>query len=140
MNQIHAQTYELILEYRSQYYEDRLDEFLDGIAVSDDCRRAVRDALLKPVNVSGTEYSNFMEELTRRISQSTQPVSGRIAETCSELELKRAGHRVRVQYTLMEKKNRHHDSSFFRIERRPEASQRSEEHEAERKGRKRPSI
>jgi len=51
VNQIHARTYELILEYRSQYYEDRLDEFLDGIAVSDDCRRAVRDALLKPVNV-----------------------------------------------------------------------------------------
>jgi len=104
VNQIHARTYELLIAYRSKYYESRLDEFLDGMAVSADCRRAVRNALLKPVNVSGTEYSNFMEELTRRISQSMQPVSGRIAEACAELELKRAGLRVRIHYTLRERR------------------------------------
>ena len=104
VNQIHARTYDLLLEYRSKYYETRLDDFLDALAIDDDCRRIVREALLAPVEASGTEYSNFMEELTRRISQSMQPVSGRIAESCAELELKRSGLRLGVHYKLREKR------------------------------------
>jgi len=47
--------------------------------------------MLEPVIVEGKEYSNFMEEASRRVSQAFQPISGKLAELCAERELGRYG-------------------------------------------------
>jgi len=58
--------------------------------------------MLEPVFVEGIRYSNFMEEASRRISQSFQPVSGKIAELCVQRELVRVGLVEGNHFTIRE--------------------------------------
>src|SRR5579875_40866 len=51
----------------------------------------VKKKLLEPVIIEDKEYSNFMEEVSRRVSQAFQPVSGYLAVLCAERELERVG-------------------------------------------------
>ena len=54
------------------------------IDIPEDMRMKVEKELLKPIKVGDIEYSNFMEETSRRISQTFQVLSGNIAELCVE--------------------------------------------------------
>lgn len=93
LNSIHAETYLLMLQYRERYYEGKVDDFLGkpGLKLEDETRRRLRRAMLEPVRIEDTEYSNFMEEASRRISQTFQVISGRLAELVVEHGLNDAG-------------------------------------------------
>lgn len=104
VNGIHAKTYDSMLKHRNTYYARRVDELLDKLEIDEAARRTVQDALLSPITIEGVRYSNFMEEVARRMSQSMQPISGRIAEVCAEIELKRAGLRRDINYGIREKR------------------------------------
>ncbi len=58
----------------------------------------IEKELLKPIKVDDIEYSNFMEETSRRISQTFQVLSGNIAELCVERELIKADLKLGVHY------------------------------------------
>jgi hypothetical protein len=104
VNGIHAKTYDSLLRHRNIYYARRVDELLAKLEIDDTSRRVVRNALLSPLRIGDVQYSNFMEEVARRMSQSMQPISGRIAEVCAEIELKRAGLNRDVDYGIREKR------------------------------------
>ena len=100
VNEIHEQTYVLLDSYRERYYVRRVDELLSSLEIDDTSRRIVKEALLTPIEARGRLYSNFMVEVSRRMSQSVQPVSGKIAEFCVEIELRRAGLKRDRHYAL----------------------------------------
>ncbi len=58
----------------------------------------IEKELLKPIKVGDIEYSNFMEETSRRISQTFQVLSGNIAELCVERELIKVGLKLGIHY------------------------------------------
>ena len=91
INTLHAKTFELLISYRSKYYERRVNELLLEIDLPVKIRNKVKKKILEPIVVDGKEYSNFMEEVSRRVSQAFQPISGSIAELCAERELIRNG-------------------------------------------------
>jgi len=91
VNSLHAQTFNLMLYYRSKYYEASVNQFLSELDLTDELRRQIRQKMLKPIRVADKEYSNFMEEVSRRVSQAFQPISGNIAELCAERELLMVG-------------------------------------------------
>ncbi len=62
--------------------------------------------MLKPLKGGDIIYSNFMEEASRRISQTFQSISGNIAELCVENELLNAGLKPKLNY---ERKKEHTD-------------------------------
>lgn len=102
LNKIHSKTFELIKKYRQEYYKNKVDDFLsreDLIDIPKEMRIKIEKELLKPIKVGDIEYSNFMEETSRRISQTFQVLSGNIAELCVERELKRAGLKLGIHYT-----------------------------------------
>lgn len=99
VNSLHRKTFELMVEYRSKYYERRVDELLAELDLPKEIHQRVKDKLLKPIVVEGKEYSNFMEEVSRRVSQAFQPISGHLAELCAERELNRAGLVKGLHYT-----------------------------------------
>lgn len=87
LNKVHSKTFELIKKYRREYYKKKVDDLLsreDLIDIPEDMRMKVEKELLKPIKVGDIEYSNFMEETSRRISQTFQVLSGNIAELCVE--------------------------------------------------------
>jgi len=90
VNSLHANTFKLMLYYRSSYYEASVDSFLSDLDLPYKLRRQIKQKMLKPVRAADKEYSNFMEEVSRRVSQAFQPISGSIAELCAERELLRA--------------------------------------------------
>jgi len=98
VNSIHERTYELMIRYRAGYYERKVDEFLAGIGLEPELRDRLKRKMLEPVVVGDIEYSNFMEEASRRVSQTFQVVSGNIAELCAEKELIRNGLKKDVHY------------------------------------------
>lgn len=101
LNKIHAKTFELIKKYRKDYYKNKVDDLLsreDLVDVSKDVRMKIEKELLKPIKVGDIEYSNFMEETSRRISQTFQVLSGNIAELCVERELIKAGLKLGINY------------------------------------------
>jgi len=98
VNAIHAKTYELMMRYKEQYYERKVDAFLNKLCLEHGLRERIKRAMLEHVVVEGVEYNNFMEEASRRISQTFQVVSGNIAEICCEKELIRVGLRKDVNY------------------------------------------
>ena len=98
VNSLHAKVYELMVSYRSQYYERRVDELLTDLNLPREIHDKVKKKLLEPITVKDKKYSNFMEEVSRRISQAFQPISGYLAELCAERELQRAGLKKDIHY------------------------------------------
>ena len=101
VNGIHGLTYQLMLNYKSKYYESKVDSFLSRMTLADipsETKRRLREEMLEPLEADGVEYANFMEEASRRVSQTFQVVSGNIAELCVERELMNVGLRDRVHY------------------------------------------
>lgn len=99
VNSLHSQTFKLMLYYRSKYYEASVDKFLSELDLPDKIRSQIKQKMLKPIQVADKEYSNFMEEVSRRVSQAFQPISGNIAELCAERELHRVGLVKNLNYT-----------------------------------------
>jgi hypothetical protein len=104
VNQLHLATYELMKKYRLNYYIHRVDEFLRPLKLNPDVEGRVRTALLAPVTVGDVEYSNFMEEVARRVSQVFQPLSGNLAERCAVRELEKLGLEKGVHFTERQKR------------------------------------
>ncbi len=101
INEIHSKTFELIKKYRKEYYKNKVNAFLSRkslAGLSKKIKIKIKRELLKPIKVKDKEYSNFMEEASRRISQTLQVISGNIAELCVERELKKAGLKLGVHY------------------------------------------
>ena len=79
LNKIHSKTFELIKKYRQEYYENKVDSLLsrkDLVNMPKDMKMKIEKELLKPIKVDDIEYSNFMEETSRRVSQTFQVLSG----------------------------------------------------------------
>jgi len=91
INSIHQCTYQLMLEYKTKYYEQKVNRFLSKIDLPEQLRNKLKHEMLQPITSEGIEYSNFMEEASRRISQSFQPLSGKIAEILAQKELEKNG-------------------------------------------------
>jgi hypothetical protein len=98
VNTIHGKTYRLMLQYRQKYYERKVDGFLAQLNLTHELLERIKDKMLEPVIAEGIEYSNFMEEASRRVSQTFQVISGNIAELCAERELMRIGLKKDVHY------------------------------------------
>src|SRR3989344_2924123 len=101
INKIHSKTFELIKKYRLEYYKNKVDDLLsreDLVDIPKDMRMKIEKELLKPIQVDDIEYSNFMEETSRRISQTFQVLSCNIAELCVERELIKVGLKLGVHY------------------------------------------
>ena len=99
VNSLHSKTFELMIHHRSEYYERRVDEILAELNLPREIHLRVKGKLLEPIIVGDKEYSNFMEEVSRRVSQAFQPVSGYLAELCAERELERSGLRKDYHFT-----------------------------------------
>lgn len=102
INQLHALTYSLMIKYRNIYYKDKVKYFLNRSSfakISQEIKSKIEKELLEPVQGGDKLYSNFMEESSRRISQSFQPISGNLAELCVEKELIDAGFKKNINYT-----------------------------------------
>lgn len=101
LNKIHSKTFELIKKYRHEYYKNKVDDLLsreDLVDIPKDMRMKIEKELLKPIKVGDIEYSNFMEETSRRISQTFQVLSGNIAELCVERELIKVSLKLGIHY------------------------------------------
>lgn len=101
VNEIHGLTYELMMNYKTKYYETKVDDFLSRMTLADiptEMKKKLREEMLSPVTAKGVPYSNFMEEASRRISQTFQVTSGNIAELCVARELGRVGLEEHVHY------------------------------------------
>lgn len=99
VNSLHAEVFNLMVDYRSKYYEASVDSFLSELDLPKELQTKIKRKMLKPVMVGDKEYSNFMEEVSRRVSQAFQPISGNIAELCAERELIRVGLIKNSNYT-----------------------------------------
>jgi hypothetical protein len=104
VNSLHRMTFYLMIHYRSQYYERRVNEILSELSLPKEIHEKVKRKLLEPIVVGDKEYSNFMEEVSRRVSQAFQPISGRLAELCAQRELERAG--LKKDYHFARRKER----------------------------------
>jgi len=52
LNSLHSATYELMMEYKSKYYESKVDAFLSRFDLADlpiDIRRKLKEKMLEPV-------------------------------------------------------------------------------------------
>ena len=99
VNSLHAEVFKLMVHYRSQYYKASVDSFLSGLGLPNNLRRQIKRKMLEPVKVGDKEYSNFMEEVSRRVSQAFQPISGNVAELCAGKELIRVGLAKDLNFT-----------------------------------------
>lgn len=98
INQIHSKSFGLIKKHRGVYYKQRVNELLSKIKIPKNIKLKIKRELLKPIKVKGKRYSNFMEEVSRRVSQTFQVISGNIAELCVERELIKRGLKWKVNY------------------------------------------
>lgn len=113
LNNLHSITYSLMLRYRDNYYKSKVDDFIQRQSIKDfpnNIKELIKKELLKPIIIEDKEYSNFMEEASRRISQTFQPISGKLAELCVEKELMDINLQPKVHYR---KRNRHTDLEIF---------------------------
>jgi len=113
INQLHALTYSLMMKYKDVYYQDKVKVFLNRSSFSKfpvEIKLKIKKELLKPMQGGEKLYSNFMEEASRRISQSFQPISGNLAELCVENELIDAGLKQGVNYV---RKKEHTDFIIY---------------------------
>lgn len=116
INQLHALTFNLMIKHRDTYYQQKVSEFIrrQSLAnLSKEMKLKIRQELLKPVKGGEVWYSNFMEEASRRISQTFQSISGNIAELCVEKELIDAGLKLGIHY---ERKKEHTDLIIYHPE------------------------
>ncbi len=106
INTLHEKTYELMIYYKSNYYERKVDEFLAKVDLLDQDKAKVKNKLLKPIRIEEKgkiyDYSNMMEEASRRVSQSFQPISGTLAELCVERELEKVGLKKDIHFRRRE--------------------------------------
>lgn len=116
MNDLHFLTWKLMVKYRDAYYKGRVNTFLETTSLKEPALSEVRDKMLKPLVANGIEYSNFMEEASRRISQSFQSLSGNIAELCVEVELNNIGLKSGTDY--LRKKDRTDFTFYYRKDRK----------------------
>jgi len=98
VNAIHSMAYKLMIHYRARYYEQKVDTFLAQLNLEPSVRDRIKEKMLQPVIAGGIEYSNFMEEASRRVSQTFQVISGNIAELCAEKELIKVGLKKDLHY------------------------------------------
>lgn len=101
INELHALTYDLIIEHREVYYLSKVRDLLlrpSLIDLTEETKLKVKKELLRPIRVEDKLYSNFMEETSRRISQTFQVISGNLAELCVEKELIERGLRLGINY------------------------------------------
>jgi hypothetical protein len=101
INTLHSKTFELIKKYRKEYYKNKVNFFLSRKSLANipkEIKTKIEKELLKPIKIGDKEYSNFMEETSRRISQTFQVISGNIAELCVERELIKVGLKLGVHY------------------------------------------
>ncbi|MEM3390482.1 MAG: hypothetical protein QW491_13925 [Thermoproteota archaeon] len=82
----------------------RVDEILSELNLPEEIHKKVKNKLLEPITVNDRYYSNFMEEVSRRVSQAFQPISGNIAELCVERELIRSGLIKNIHFTKREER------------------------------------
>lgn len=99
VNTLHNKTFHLMIQYRSKYYERRVNEILSELNLPPQIHKKIKRKLLEPIVVDGKKYSNFMEEVSRRVSQAFQPISGHLAELCVQRELERAGLKKNYHFT-----------------------------------------
>ena len=107
VNALHSRTFELMIHYRSKYYESKVDAFLSRLTLLDipvEIKTKLREEMLRPVIVGEREYSNFMEEASRRVSQTFQVISGNLAELCAQRELERVGLQENINFVVGRKK------------------------------------
>ncbi|MEM4366145.1 MAG: hypothetical protein QXN46_00915, partial [Candidatus Woesearchaeota archaeon] len=89
INKLHSKTFELLKKYREEYYENKVNTLFSRKNLANIPKEIgikIKKELLKPIKVDDKIYSNFMEEASRRISQTFQVISGNIAELCVERE------------------------------------------------------
>lgn len=101
VNGVHVLTYDLMMGYKKKYYERKVDEFLSRMNLIDipiEHKKKLRSEMLRPLMADEVEYANFMEEASRRVSQTFQVISGNIAELCVERELTKAGLQENEHY------------------------------------------
>ena len=101
VNEIHGLTYDLMMNYKMKYYESKVDDFLSRMSLADipkDLKTRFRKEMLNPLIADDVKYANFMEEASRRVSQTFQVISGNIAELCAERELIRVGLNEDINY------------------------------------------
>lgn len=87
VNELHGETFKLMIEFRTKYYEEKVNKFLSKLNIDNKIRKMLKERMLEPMEANGVVYSNFMEEASRRISQTFQVISGNLAELCVEREL-----------------------------------------------------
>lgn len=127
MNNLHTITYNLMLKHKENYYRLRVTEFLEQPSIKnlpDKVKELIGKELLKPIPVKDKIYNNFMEEVSRRISQAIQPISGNLAELCVEKAINKLGLRIDINY---KKKIDHTDLIIYY----PTVSNPSKRHRAE---------
>ena len=124
VNSLHAEVFNLMVDYRSKYYEASVDSFLSELDLPKELRTKIKRKMLKPVMVGDKEYSNFMEEASRRVSQAFQPISGNVAELCVERELTKAGLIKGINFTRRQERTDftvyHPDMHHFKLKHRIE--------------------
>lgn len=101
INQLHSKTFELMKKHRAIYYESRVNELLlrkDLVKIPDEIKLKIKKELLEPIIANENEYSNFMEEVSRRVSQTFKVISGNLAELCVERELNKVGLKLNLNY------------------------------------------
>jgi hypothetical protein len=100
MNKLHEETYKLIQGQSQQHYEKRVDDFLKQFEFPISSKVMLKRRMLKPVTAGGVLYANFMEEASRRLSQSKQTTSGYIAEWCVHRELENRGLQKNTHFVV----------------------------------------
>ena len=104
INTLHEKAYDILLIHKSEYYKGKVDAFLQNIECPPDIKSKLKKKMLEPVSINDVPYSNFMEEASRRISQSIQPTSGRVAERCAGVALEKSGLISGVHFSCGHKK------------------------------------
>ena len=113
INELHLLTFQLMLIYRDIYYQNKVNEFIRRksiVELPNKIKLKIKQELLKPVKGGDILYSNFMEETSRRISQTFQTISGNIAELCVEKELIDIGLKLDINY---QRKKEHTDLIIY---------------------------
>ena len=97
VNVLHNRTYELMMHYKSLYYQSKVDAFLSRASIHGfpvETKRILREELLQPMKANDVQYSNFMEEASRRISQSFQRFRDLIMTRVMGLSLVQSEYRL----------------------------------------------
>ncbi|NWF96941.1 MAG: hypothetical protein HXY34_12435 [Candidatus Thorarchaeota archaeon] len=105
INALHSEMWASMKRHRKDYLREQVDAFLKTLRISESAKAIVREALLQPVTIDGVEYDSFIIGISRKISQSIQPLSGKSSELCAEVALSRAGLKRDVHYRVRDKRS-----------------------------------